>query len=293
MKQKKEQRSTWIQVAMGGVAVLIATALSIVLHAVVPAPVDEIMFDSWLVQRIGFPITVSLYFFVLFCHCLWAVSFCTRRQQPGAYRWGWRLGFMFALVYMWGMQEVVVEASPFAYWGWEFIRYQIFMGIADALPALLICVIWGRITAPTVNGIGKCPNGGTTGAAPSGWFGGIAMVAGVTAIRAIGYQSGVYASSVEQHSVAVYGWTVILGVVFVATYYVLRPMWQGHRSPGGRAAFIGFVLIGLNWIWFNVFIGLIFADALLEMLLRSGLDALVLTLIFGYMAHREGSTMEN
>ena len=36
------------------------------------------------------------------------------------------------------------------------------------------------------------------------------------------------------------------------------------------------LIIGLNWIIFNSFIGLIFKDAMFEMLIRSGLDVLIL-----------------
>ena len=43
----------------------------------------------------------------------------------------------FGLIYLLGMEEVVVEASPFAEWEFPFVKYQFVMGIGEAYGVVL------------------------------------------------------------------------------------------------------------------------------------------------------------
>ena len=59
---------------------------------------------------------------------------------------GLRFGICFALIYFIGMQEVMVEASPFKTWGIDFLIYQFVMGIGEALVAIIMCVVISSLT---------------------------------------------------------------------------------------------------------------------------------------------------
>lgn len=41
------------------------------------------------------------------------------------------------MIYLLGMEEVVVEASPFAEWEFPFVKYQFVMGIGEAYGVVL------------------------------------------------------------------------------------------------------------------------------------------------------------
>jgi hypothetical protein len=56
-------------IAINAVAIVLAAAFAIVFHAVLPAPVEGIDFDSAWVRLVGFPVVAVSYFVVLFAHC--------------------------------------------------------------------------------------------------------------------------------------------------------------------------------------------------------------------------------
>jgi uncharacterized membrane protein len=57
-----------------------------------------------------------------------------------------RFGGCFGLIFLLGMQEVMVSASPFSEWGLNFVIYQFFMGFGEAIVALILCIIIAKYT---------------------------------------------------------------------------------------------------------------------------------------------------
>ncbi len=55
-------------------------------------------------------------------------------------------------------------------------------------------------------------------------------------------------------------WTVILGLWAGITYWLLRHGLRKEYSPVQRSFFFGGVIIGINWILFNLFV-LLFVDS--------------------------------
>jgi len=128
-------------VAINAVVITLAAAFAIAMHAALPAPVEGLAFDSSLVQLLGFPAVAVSYFLLLFTHCALVVQYFGRRSNRPRLEIGLRFGLAFALLYLFGMQEVVVDASPFATWGRDFVVYQFFMGVGDAVPVFALCAI--------------------------------------------------------------------------------------------------------------------------------------------------------
>lgn len=261
-------------VAFNALAVVLAAAFAIVVHAALPAPVDDLAFDSSLVQLFGFPIVAVSYFLALFTHCAVVVHAFGRRSTVPKLATGYRFGLAFALLYLFGMQEVVVEASPFAVWGLDFVAYQFFMGVGDALPVLLLCTSIAYVSLVT----SERPAPRTTLGARAK----AVIVASITLTffvqRTIGHATGIVDSNIGSYPVQTLMWTALFGAALGCAFILLVPVFAGIRRPLALSVRLVLLTIGVNWMLFNSFIGLIFSGTMAQMLLRSGLDVAVMML---------------
>lgn len=257
--------------------VLIFAAAAIVLHAIMPSPraeMDASAFDSWLVKTLGFPAVASGYFVVLFLHILITVRLLAPRSALGKWRTGCCFGTAYSLLYLGGMQEIMVSASPLTEYGLDFILYELFLGLGDALPAFLLCIVLCGIHA-----------GPSASADRPSFFHRengvrIAMIAtGFFLWRMVGYLTGIVDNEVALYPVPVVLWTAVFGALLGAAYCLLLPAF-GKKKIAGL-----FLTIGVNWIWFNCYIGLIAAGVFGFMVLRSGADVLAM-LLGGRLAER-------
>lgn len=258
-------------VLISTVGVFSAVALAIMIKSLLPAEVNVDDFDSMLVTRLGFPLVAVLYFIIVYAHSIIVMQYFGRQSSFTKKQIGSRFGSVFAALYFFGMQEVVVEASPFDEWGLPFVRYQFIIGITDALPVLLLCMTvayWifrDKKVSPNTNQLNKSDC--------------MIIVASVTVTfllqRTIGYETGLVNSNAGRFSLPVYSWTALFGVVLGTSYVLLYPLFN---KPKGRLKLpfqIAVLTIGLNWILFNSFIGLIFQGVMGQMLLRTGMDVAV------------------
>lgn len=255
-------------------AVIIAAFITIIVHAVLPAGVNAENFDSVFVKLFGFPVVAVFYFILLFTHCVAAMRYLGRHSNVPKLQIGFRFGLAFAILYFFGMQEVAVEASPFSEWGFAFVSYQFFMGVGDAIPVLLLCVAVACLTLDNRN---ACLHVQTLSRTEK--IKAVALIAAAfLAERVIGYETGIITSSCHTYPVPCYIWTVLFGIVMGCCYVVLYPVLAGERNKLLMSFKLAVLAIGVNWIIFNSFIGLIFSGVMLQMLLRSGIDAAILFL---------------
>jgi len=261
-------------ILINAIVIPLAAAVAIVAHAVLPAPVDELMFDSSLVQLFGFPIVAVSYFLILFLHCAIVVQAFGRRAHLPRLETGFRFGVAFAILYLIGMQEIAVEASPFAAWGLEYVVYQFFMGVGDALPVLLLCTVLAYATLSRREGATSM---NTSSAREQ--FAIVALIASTFFVqRTIAYTTGIVESDIGRYPVETLLWTALFGAGLGCAYVVLYPMFVRPHGPTMISVEVSVLTIGINWILFNSFIGLIFSGLMPQMLLRSGLDVAVLFL---------------
>ena len=266
--------STKRVVIINTVAIVCAVALAIIIKAFLPANVNAADFDSALVKLFGFPAVAVIYFVVLFLHCVVVMQYFGKKSTLTKLQIGFRFGLVFAALYLFGMQEVVVEASPYNEWGIAFIKYQFFIGITDALPALLLCLLVSNFTLN---------NNKTSGSIQL--LNMVQRIKLVTLVcllfliqRAIGYETGIIVSNSAAFPIPTYLWTIIFGIVLGLSYVFLYPIFAKGQSNALLSFHIVVIAIGINWILFNSFIGLIFSGAIQQMLLRTGIDIAVLYL---------------
>ena len=253
------------------ITVLFSAIFAIIVHALLPSSLDDIQFDSILVKLFGFPFVASLYFIILFTHCAIAVRYIGVRSEASKFQTGIRFGVVFALIYLLGMQEVVVEATPFSEWGLEFVKHHFIMGMGDAIPAILLCFIisWFTIASKEKSNLSHKMK-----------FADIIKAVGIIAIaivigRTVAYESNLITSNYDTYPIPTYAWTVLFGLMLGFIYIILYPL-LAYKNNLIYIPLRLTVVVGVNWIIFNSFIGLIFKDAMFEMLLRSGLDVLIL-----------------
>ncbi len=257
------------------VGIILASAFAIVIHAVLPAPVDEIIFDGFFVRLFGFPAVAISYFLILFIHCAVVLqSFGSKSGLPKL-EIGFRFGMAFALLYLMGMQEVVVEASPFNAWGYDYVLYQLFMGLGDAIPVLLLCLTLSCfISRPikksiSINYLNFWRKATIVGLFSSSFF----------IQRVIGYVTGLVESNISTYPLQTYIWTVLFGAILGCAYIILYPVFATERKILPFTIKLSLITIGLNWIIFNSFIGLIFSGTMIQMFIRSGMDLIVFFLV--------------
>ncbi len=273
----KEFRLTGGKAVLLNITVIILmTAFAIFAHAILPAPVDDLDFDSVLVQIFGFPFVAVSYFLLLFTHCALVLHFYGRYTNYSRLEVGFRFGAAFALLYLVAMQEVFVEATPFGSWGYEYVRYQFFMGLGDALPVLFLCLVIAyfslnqdRSTAPQLS-LGRADK---------------VLIITVVAVsflgqRAVGYQTGIIESNVASFPLPTYLWTLLFGLALGYICCILYPIFAVTEKISSLSLRLTVITIGVNWILFNSFIGLIFSGVMPQMLLRSSIDTAVLFLAF-------------
>lgn len=251
------------------IAVIAAAFMAIAVHALMPSEVPVEAFDSSLVALVGFQVVAVFYFFLLFTHCAFITQAFGRRLSMPSLAKGLRFGLAFALLYFFGMQEVVVEASPFTEWGFPFVRFQLFLGLGDAIPTVLLCIV-----------VTCCTRGRTRENEPEfsdlnrkNQFTAILLIASAfILIRTLGYETGVVDSNIDTFPIPVYIWTAVFGFALGSSYVLLYPFFADESNSLMITFRLAVLSIGLNWMIYNSFIGMIFSDTMSQMLIRSGLD---------------------
>jgi hypothetical protein len=257
------------------VFIIFSAIFAIIVHALLPTSVDVAQFDSIFVKWFGFPAVAVFYFILLFIQCAMVVSYIGLKADVPKLQTGIRFGIAFALIYLLGMQEVVIEGSPFSNWGLGFVKYQLIMGIGDGIPAIVLCLAIAYFTLSDSGEIKSINELQMTKCIKT-----IAVIAiAIFMERTIGYESGLITSDSATYPVQVYMWTGFFGILIGYIYVILYPLLVFEKKQCAIGIPLRFIAtIGVNWMIFNSFIGLIMKGAMPTMLLRSGLDVVVLFL---------------
>jgi len=238
------------------VTIVVCAAIAIVGHAVLPEKVDASLLDGPLVLRFGFPTVAVAYFVILFTQCSATVTISWRTARTTALRYGLMLGAAFAVMYVIGMQEIMVDTSPFSAWGSDYVVYQAVIGLGDAIPVIILCAVVGALLAGD-----QTAGGGHRG----GFVSLLVLTLTVGTVRWLVSALGIIQSGIAEYPVGVVVWGYLLGLGFGIGYILATRA----NLAGRRLVLYG---LGLNWLIFNSFIGLVFAGMMGDALLRSAID---------------------
>lgn len=258
MRKEKNKR-----VAISILIILLSAIAAIAIHIVVPTPAGNNTqdFNSIPVKIFSFSVVATFYFIVLSTHIYAVVLISNKCSSLNPVRKGLLIGGAFSMIYLVGMQEVVVSASPFSEYGIDFIVYQMIIGFGDAVPAMLsaLCLSYVNRTDSDKAKI-KISKGSLRNAA---------LISAVFIIvRFFAYYFELDSSDISEYPIPVIIWTILFGGILGAAYLMLATC----MNVGISNVMAFGLLLGLNWIWFNLFIGLVFDGLFVEMLIRGMLD---------------------
>ncbi len=254
--------------------VIVCVLLTIIAHAILPVKVDESRLDSVLVRKYGFPAVAIMYFIILYTQCALVIVFSRKNSNSGGFKGGVHIGIAFALIYLIGMQEIMLDVSPFEKWSIEFVMYQLFMGLGDAIPVIVLCSVISQIL---FNKQEYDEERNT-----SKWYTIIIFMVAVGSARTIVSIIGIIENSLYTYPLEVVVWNYAFGIVIGICYRIVERHYKNKET-------IMVFGISLNWIIFNMFIGMIRKGTMLDALLRSGIDTMiifVLVKILGVRAHK-------
>lgn len=252
--------------------IIVSALIAIILHAVLPAKVDETLLDGWLVKKYSFPVVAIAYFIFLFTHCTVVLILNRNKLICSNLKAEINFGLSFSLIYMIGMQEIVLGASPYTQWGTDFIYYQLLMGVGDAIPVIILCLLIGKLFF----------NGQKNGdiAKRKAIFTVLSFIMLIGTIRLIVSYCGAIKTDILDYPVPVAMWGYILGFIFGIVYILV----ERTTLVKIRTILLGF---GLNWMIFNSFIGLIMKDTMADALLRSVIDLISIFIAIGLVVRRK------
>lgn len=253
-------------------AILGASILAIFSKVMLPCDVNVEDFNSIFVNYLGFGVIATLYFIIIYTHAAIVTQLFGKNAKLSNIQIGMRFGVCFGLIFLLGMQEVIVSASPFSKWGWDYVKYEFFMGFGEAIVALLLCIIIAKYTIRSkendINLKGNMV------------YNKVLMVVLIammfTIERTIAYVTGIISSDIATFPIPCYVWTIIFGIALGCNYVILRPIFYKDKNLLRQSFKLVVISIGLSWIIFNSFIGWIIDGAMLQSLIRSGLDIVII-----------------
>lgn len=256
--------------------VILGAALAITSHILMPTPGAEVSdsgFDSIFVKSLGFVPVVTIYFLIEYTIILLQIRTFGSQSNKRWLEVAIRFSFPFSFLYLVGMQEVIVESSPFSSYGLNFIIFELFVALADVIPILLFCFIAALVILRNrPANIKSSPKNAKLSIGKT--LIGIAIITALYFCERMLFDfTGVLGSDIKSYPAPTLIWTFVFGVTLAVAYFILRPLFIGKNNALASNVILS---IGVNWIWFNFFIVLIMANTAAQMLLRSCTDVVVL-----------------
>lgn len=239
-----------------------STILAIILHGVTSnnSTVPQMADWSLLVNKIGFSLTVLLYFLIAFGIIAY-VFYSYEDKLPGKKGLkGLRYGIAIGLLWQWGMLEgVSLMGNP--------LINEFLMGSSDAIPIVLMGLLLGIFTTKRISIETTRNNYDKSNIFLVIFIFTIIFLAGryflyYTKILASGYQTNPYLTFI---------WTLLMGTCIGVTYLLLGQATQSSLKLVSAVKF-GLMIFGANWAVFTVFIPVVFKVDFISFIIRITVD---------------------
>ncbi len=250
--------------------VIVAALIALGMHAALPAKVDESLLDGLLVKQFGFIGVAAAYFVILFAQSAMVLILNRHHLLRHCLRASFYFGLSFALIYMIGMQEIILSASPYEKWGTDFFLYQLLMGVGDAVPALLLSILIGRLYFRDIHKTLRPMDRGAV-------FAVLLFAVIIGSVRLLAYFAGAIDNELAAYPSPVAIWSYLFGLILGIVYLLI----SRTTIAKTRTMLLG---VGINWMIFNVFIGLVKKDTMADSLLRSAIDMVAIAIAMGLSA---------
>jgi len=251
-------------------SVILSTLLCLTLHLITPAaltsdtPTNTL---SKLALSLGLPLTALLWAIIAYS-CVAFVFYLIEDRIPGekgtqGLRFGISIGTLWLLGYVMGVPKY---GNPFIN---EFVG-----GLCDAAPVVLMGWLLGRSTAK------KGFNDAGNAFKNSQSFIGIAVfVLAFSLLRTAFYYLNIIDTGFRVDPVYTMVWTIFTGFCLGITYLLLGKTTKSSSNLVSAVRF-GFLLFGLTWGAFFIFIPLVLKGQLINTILMFLIDSLSVTLAY-------------
>ncbi|KAF5043756.1 hypothetical protein DSECCO2_498930 [anaerobic digester metagenome] len=247
--------------------IVVCVVCDIVLHLVTSAysTMPENPNYSIVAELLGMESTVSLWALLSFSSAA-CVYYLIRKTIPGeGIHKGLRYGSAIALIWLFAMLEgVALFGNP--------VKNELVVGLSDALPVFLMGILLSLLFDDRGNDAAVQP-----------WTFGqkMTVLSIITAIfltgRYAAYYMGAIRSGYHTNPVSTFFWTFFMGACIGAACILLGNI-GNTLFLERRAAKFGFLIFGVNWATFLVFMPLLFSGYLMDVLFRIIIDPLLVTI---------------
>lgn len=254
----------WVKIVA---IVVVCVLFDIVLHLVTNAysTMPDNPNYSVVAELIGTEITVSLW--ALFSFSGAAYVYCRIRNViPGeGVKKGVRYGSAIALIWLFAMLEgVSLFGNPIVN---EFV-----VGLSDAIPVFLMAILLSLLNAEKGENVAVKPFTLRQKMAAVSIFAGVFLIG-----RYAAYVTGVIQSGYQTSLFYTFFWTLLMGAC-IGVVCILLGNIGNTLSLERRAAKFGFLIFGVNWTTFLLFMPLLFSGYLIDVLFRIIIDTLLVTI---------------
>jgi len=219
---------------------------------------------SIVAKSLGAEITVSLWALLSFTGAAY-IYFLIRTAIPGeGIKKGLRYGSAIALIWLFAMLEgVSLFGNP--------IINEFVVGLSDAIPVFLMGILLSLIKTE------KGENAAVKPFTPGQKITTISIFTGIFLIgRYVAYFTGVIHSGFQTSPFYTFFWTLLMGACIGGVCILLSN--AGNTLPlKHRAIKFGYLVFGVNWATFLVFMPLLFSGYLIDVIFRIIIDTLLVT----------------
>lgn len=225
---------------------------------------------SLLASVLGTEITASLWALLAFSVVAF-VYFKIRDEIPGeGVKKGIRYGTAIAFLWLFAMLEGV---SLFG----NSIINEFFVGLSDAIPIFLLSVLLSTLH------IEKAKSYQSVSIPLKQKMKAVTIYTGVFLMgRYIFYLLGVIQSGIMVRALETFTWTFLMGF-FIGVLFLLLDGNRNEKNFSHKAVKFGFLIFGLNWAGFLVFMPLLFSGYITDVFFRIIIDLTLVTLAY-YLA---------
>ena len=247
--------------------VLVCVLLDIVLHIVTTtySTMPKNANFSIVASILGTEIAATLWAILAFS-CVAFVYLNIRNDIPGeGVKKGLRYGIAIALLWLFAM----VEGVPL--FG-NSIKSEFIVGLSDAIPVFVLSILLSKLQVKKTESDRPVPlvhKKVIRTISIHTWI----FMAG----RYIAYFSGLIQSEIQARPLETFIWTLLMGIC-IGTSFVLLGNNKNERSLKHRAIKFGFLIFGLNWSVFLVFMPLLFSGYFADVFLRIIIDTTLVTI---------------
>ncbi|MHC1692449.1 MAG: hypothetical protein AB9828_05460 [Sphaerochaetaceae bacterium] len=225
---------------------------------------------SFVAHIMGIEITASLWALLAFSVATF-VFWCIRIEIPGeGVRKGLRFGIAIALLWFLAMLEgISLFGNP--------IIKEIIVGLSDAIPVFLLGVLLSMVK--TEKRFGRC----SVAFSPTQKYRVIILFTVVFLVgRYIAYSMGVIKSGIHEKPMETFVWTILMGIT-IGVVFILLGTYRNGKSLKHRIMGFAFLVFGMNWAVFLIFMPLLFSGYITDVLIRMVIDT-TLVMVASFLA---------